>query len=394
FLPAFFGFGPDWPNTAFPAPGPNLPPGSGAPVSQVQPPPPASGQSVVDVLSSDFVNPLVHQAQLVIEREIVPNWSVSASYLMSRANHLTVFTDTNLGAPSGTQTFAIFDTAGNIVQTFSQPLITQRLDPTLGVIQTGQSVINSWYHAFIFQVNKRFSQGFQLNVNYTVSKTTDDGQVSGGGGTFAGTISVPNPGNLRDESALSRLDVRNRLVVSGLWELPWKHSDTMAARVLLDGWGLSTIWRIRDGFPFSANVDDSDNACPLGGLNGGFTCGAISSFGGAADVRLPTIGRNTFTGPGLANVDIRISRTIYIGESTHWQFTYEVFNLFNRVNVNGIETDAFEFIEPGDPFDNLPGTCTFGDGCLEPRLDFQQVRSTSNRINRARDMQFGLKLIF
>ncbi len=403
FLPAFFGFGPDFPNTAFPVPSgsPNLPPGPGGPISQVQPPPPGAGVSIAQALTPDFASPIVHQGEVVIERELFPNWSVSASYLLSRANQLPVFTDINLEEPTSSQTFAIFDSAGNATQVFSQPLITARLAPTAGVLMTGQSVVNSWYHAFVFQLRKRFSQGFQLNVNYTVSKTTDDGHVIGTDGTFAGTIDIPNPFDRKNESALSDLDVRNRLVVSGLWELPWKNSDTTAAKILLDGWGLSTIWRIRDGFPLTPLVNDSDDACPIGGLNGGFTCGAINSFGGATEVRLPTVGRNTFTSPGLATVALRISREIPMGESARWEFTYEVFNLFNRINVSSVENEAFNFIEPGDslPFTGFPdcgdpGFFAGGDGCLVPRDDFLDIRGTSTRINRAREMQFGLKFIF
>ena len=46
-----------------------------------------------------------------------------------------------------------------------------------------------------------------------------------------------------------------------------------------------------------------------------------------------TIGRNTFRGPGFANVDFSVFKNMAIGDRLTIQFRGEFFNLFNRVNL-------------------------------------------------------------
>jgi hypothetical protein len=53
-----------------------------------------------------------------------------------------------------------------------------------------------------------------------------------------------------------------------------------------------------------------------------------------------TLGRNTFTNPGLANVDLALMRIFRIGEDkAQLQIRAEAFNAFNRVNLNGISSN-------------------------------------------------------
>jgi hypothetical protein len=71
-------------------------------------------------------------------------------------------------------------------------------------------------------------------------------------------------------------------------------------------------------------------------LNGIFT---PSSFG------VPTIGtegkekRNMFRGPGYADVDMAFIKNNQLYERLAMQVRVEAFNLFNRVNLNGVNTD-------------------------------------------------------
>src|SRR5205814_10416605 len=46
------------------------------------------------------------------------------------------------------------------------------------------------------------------------------------------------------------------------------------------------------------------------------------------------IGRNAGRTPGFASVDVRISRTIRLGDRMRFEGLVEVFNLFNRVNIS------------------------------------------------------------
>ena len=47
-----------------------------------------------------------------------------------------------------------------------------------------------------------------------------------------------------------------------------------------------------------------------------------------------TLGRNTFEGPGYANVDLGLAKDFRVTERFTATFRFEAFNAFNRVNLN------------------------------------------------------------
>ncbi|MBM3793413.1 MAG: hypothetical protein FJW31_04960 [Acidobacteria bacterium] len=58
-----------------------------------------------------------------------------------------------------------------------------------------------------------------------------------------------------------------------------------------------------------------------------FAPNALGTFG--------NLGRNTFFNPGLANVDLGMVKSFRINERINTMFRFEMFNAFNRVNLNG-----------------------------------------------------------
>ena len=53
------------------------------------------------------------------------------------------------------------------------------------------------------------------------------------------------------------------------------------------------------------------------------------------------LGRNTFRGPGYAQVDLSLlknNKVPWIGEAANLQFCAEFYNFLNRVNFNGFDT--------------------------------------------------------
>ena len=75
-----------------------------------------------------MANPEIHQADLIIERQIARNTVVSASYLMSLGRKLPTFVDVNLPFPTQTRTFTVVggDLDG---QQFTIPRFSGRIDP-------------------------------------------------------------------------------------------------------------------------------------------------------------------------------------------------------------------------------------------------------------------------
>ena len=358
---------------------------------------PGAGASVVvTALDRHFVNPLVHQFDLAYERELPWSMSLTVSYIGSRGEHLPTFLDANLPPPDTTASYQFTDFSGKTTQ-FNLPFFSgavPRPNPNAGVILMGKSVINSWYHALVVQVRRRAAHGLTFDTNFTWAQARDEGQPAGSSGTFAGTDEPVNPFNLKSDYGLSDLDIRRRFIFTMYWEMPfgnWTQNDTLKG--VVEGWNLSSIWRVQDGQPVTAFMDSFPNCA----FDGGLTCGLVSPFGGADTGRVPFIERNSlYTTPYLFTTDLRVGRRFKITERASLEFLWEAYNLFNRTNVFGVDNDAFFLNSPTSATGNCPtpaGATNF-QGCVVPRPAFMSTSATSNDLYGARQMQFGLKVNF
>jgi hypothetical protein len=371
----------------------------------------AASGSVVDALDPNFVNPLVHQFDLALERELPWKLSASISYVGARGLHLPIFIDANLPPPDTTKTYSFVDNAGLPTgETFTVPFFSTgvpRLNPNIGVLLMGKSVVNSWYNGMVISVKRRMARGFSFDANFTWSQARDNGQVAGVNGTFAGTTSALNPYDLKAEYGLSEIDIRRRLIINTYWETPFANwTDNQTLKHIVGGWKFSSVWRIQDGRPIETDLSGRPT-CQAN--HGGLTCGAVNGNGAGVNGRLPSIARNSlFTSPGLFTTDMRIAREFKPTEATRLEFLWEAFNIFNRYNavpssgINAVDNLGFAFFRPGATV--IPGTppvtCTTPsgvtnfNGCLQPRPGFQTVTSTGNTLFTARQMQVGLKFRF
>jgi hypothetical protein len=368
----------------------------------------AAGSSVVDVLDPDFVNPSVHQYDIAYERELPWQMGLTVSYLGARGNRLPVWVDANLPKPDTTKTYVVLN-SGNLPtgQNVTVPFFSgavPRLNPSVGVILMGKSVLNSWYNGLVIRVHRRESRGFSFDANFTYSTARDNGQVAGVNGTFAGTNSPLNPYDLQSEYGASDLDIRKRFIMNVVWALPFANwTDNAGLKMVVGGWKVSGIWRAQDGRHVETDMT-SRPTCANG--NGGLTCGAISGNGAAINGRAPLIERNaTYITPAFIDHDLRISREFSITERARVEFLAEAFNIFNRTNyvassgINAVDTGAFSF-SAGSASPTATCKNSFGtgipdfNGCLVPRTTFLALRSTGNSLYGARQLQFGMKFRF
>jgi len=389
-----------FPNVIFPPPGPPLAaPFPGAATPQVVNTNPPLGAQLTDGLSPKFVNPLVHMAELGVERELPGQFSVSATYLVSRGQRLPVFIDTNLLPATRTQTYDITDASGNTVSTVTVPFYTARANPTTGVILTGFSVLNSWYNALVVTVQKHYGHGLEMLANFTWSKAQDNGQVPGTNGTFTGTDAPLDPANLKQEYANSDLDQRKRFVGSFVYTPPFFHNSSAFVRKAFDGFSFSGVLSLADGHPLtpflSGSITSGIGACTI---DGGVTCGEVSSFGGATGGRVPFLGRNSVTLPGIQTFDMRVARNIALGEQRRLMVAVEAFNLTNTNNIYSESSSAFAMTATSA---NPASLCTTAGGkhtnpCLVPRSDYLNVTATSgfNGNVGARQLQATVRFSF
>lgn len=267
--------------------------------------------------------------------------------------------------------------------------------PTIGQIDmSGYEGIGN-YNSLQVKAQKHFSHGFMMLASYTWSKTLDNT-----GGTFTGEgargFTFEDSNDPKHDYGLAAQDIRHRLVVSYIYDLPFGRgkkflSQSGLANAVVGGWSVNGITALQSGSPVAmaqtcnrANTN-AGTARPDVVGNWQLSTGRSDAqkvaeyFNTAAFVNVcPDLtgpgpfsfshtARDFVIGPGLQDWDLGISRRFRLsGESTWLQFRAEFFNLANHPNLGQPDSTA------GDP--------AFG--------------TISSTASDAREIQFGLKLNF
>ncbi len=285
-----------------------------------------------------------------MQYELFPATAVEVSYMGSWT----------LGADNAT--------VRNVPEPGAGSIQARRAIPQLGPIRSIRFDGKSIYHGVTFKAEQRPRGNFSYNVSYTLSTSKDD--ASSPGPTESETNFPQNVRNIFDETgewAYSSFDHRHLFVASTMYELPL-------------GVRLNAIFSAQSGAPFTVNlgVDQANvGAGPaqrpdqLGDPNlpagertparwfdtSAFVLPAAFTFGDAP--------RNSVIGPGYANLDLAVSKTLRLAGSSSLELRWETFNLLNKAN----------FDVPNRTF----GTPNFG-----------RVFSAKG----PREMQFGARLAF
>jgi outer membrane receptor protein involved in Fe transport len=353
---------------------------TGAPIFPNVVPPPASianptgahipGSSIV-VLEPDLHLPMIFQGDFIIEREIARNTLVSASYITSRGRFLPTFINKNIGQPGGFQTLTV--TSGEFAgQSVTVPVYTSRINSDFFNITEVRGQVESTYHAFVLQANRRFTNGLQFQTSYTRSTARDNGQTSV---TFTSTNTPTDPYNLNLDRGPTSFDIPHRFVASAVWS-PTTDRDG-AARAILNGWTFAPIVTLQSGRPYSPGVSVTNRPL-LNALNSSIT-------GSGGDSYFLPLGRNSFRQPKIFNVDARLSRRFNFNESMNLELLVEAFNLFNRTHITSVNTTAFRLVSAvsGGPGVNLVPDPSFGTDS-----------ATGNSIFRERQVQLAVRFNF
>jgi hypothetical protein len=300
----------------------------------------------------------------------------------------------------------------------------QLVNPNVAGIQSTIWQSKSWYDALQVGLDKRMSHGLQAEVSFTWSKTEDTTSGSFAGDNFAGDLNPTIPWwDLKLIKGLSDFNVSRNLVVNLLWDVPTPASFHGPAAFIAKGWELGGIVTLSDGVPFwpftiagdfsgqlmsePYAIPDRVPGCKLtnpgnpnlytnpacvifavapAGVNPAASCDQsfVTANAGAPGVSANTcinllgnLGRNTYVGPGLFQLDfsaVKNTKIPKISETFTVQFRAEFFNLLNRAN----------FSPPVNNLDVLSGP-TIG------AAPFGQINTTQGP---ERQIQFGLKLIW
>lgn len=259
------------------------------------------------------------------------------------------------------------------------------LNPRLSRVGYYGNVGNANYHAMLATLRHNFAHGYQLEGQYTWSKSMDQGSQPYYQDTYPYAMDL--------SYGQSDYNVGQALRLFGMYQPNFFHKQQ--AHTLLDGWTLSGIFNAHTGFPWTPTVgtnaqqffagsgqttlrpalyygnakhDTSNSAFESGPTsisttatnqdfsNGSLAYFAVPAFSNAgtgytgastsvvAAPQRPGVSRNSFTGPRYSSLDASLTKGFHLpnmpvlGERSILEFRVDAFNLFNQVNLNSLST--------------------------------------------------------
>lgn len=194
--------------------------------------------------------------------------------------------------------------------------------------------LDSNYNALQASLRRRISQGLTIDANYTWSHELDDA-VNILLSSFQNSM---NPGG---DYASGDIDVRHNFTLGLVYDVP---AANFLPKRVGGGWQVSTLFQARGGLPVNIalsspflGLDEVRPNAPAAqvnttanGPNGFFL--PKSQFPTPAAGQYGTLGRNAGRGPGFAQMDMALSKTMQLNERFRMQFRAEMFNLLNHPN--------------------------------------------------------------
>jgi hypothetical protein len=274
----------------------------------------------------NFQNPKVQQGSLGMERGLTNDIAVSVTYQYVKGSDLPRTIDINVSNPVTVSVPVVSAATGASLGNASFTRYTGRPFTNFARILQFQSSANSEYNGITVDVQKRFSNNWQMRLAYTHSKVRDDKPDATA--VVPGTDDAKfaqDPLNLHGDWAPGDNDVPNRVVLSGVWSLD-SYSQHMGgfSRALFGGWTISGIASWQTGQPYSA-IASTD----------------LNNDGNGRNDRAPGFSRNSFRLPSQFSVDPRVTKEIGLFSGARIQLIAEAFNLLNRSNVNGVRNTYY-----------------------------------------------------
>jgi hypothetical protein len=339
--------------------------------------PGASGNNISNLPNTTvaFANATTHntsytqQFLLNIQRQVGKEWTFEAGYQGALSRHLYGFRSANQATPFGLLGSPLGYTvnSANTVVTITSTASREPFQNVVGGFQYVHDEGTGNYNSGTFKVNRRFSSGVSLIASYTYSKSLDD---SSGIRNQGNDLLYPqNSYCIACEYGPSAFDVRNRYVISGLYELPIGSGKMLdiknkALNAVIGGWQVGGTFTHQTGQIASPQYggDNSGLGGPFGnfdrpnltGISPYLACnsktvdlcankaayvqpGVIVNlstgpknigglFGNAA--------RGSFHGPGFTNLDASLHKNFAMpyNEKHQLAIRFEAFNSLNHPN--------------------------------------------------------------
>jgi hypothetical protein len=331
------------------------------------------------MISPDLATPYMQQWSLNTQWEFRPNWLLEIGYVGSKGTKLLQIINQNQpfdidtigflprpGVPGG-------GFPGNYYEIVDDEFVPRRTPPgdcdlfddpgeciipaelrggLLGVDEdeganTVYSNANSSYHSLQASLQKRFSQGFMFNANYTFSRSIDTFSDEG---LYQVEHDQTRPWLNRGLSDFHR---KHRLIMSWTWDLPFKGNR------FAEGWQLSGIGTLQSGRPFTvidedfsaslfASTGPRPNLAPGATHEDQTTEGPVTSRIDAYLNRdafqssgpgFGNLGRNTVIGPSQRRLDVSLSKVTRLRNDTALELRVEGYNVTNTPSFRNPDSD-------------------------------------------------------
>lgn len=313
----------------------------------------------IDTVSPDFKTLYAMHTNFQVEQSLTNDISFTGGFIHSSGRHIPVYRNINR--------IAVLRTLADGRPVFnSAASAATRLDARFNNILVAESVGNSDYNAATFQLNKRFSQGYQFSINYTLSKATDDAPEQNL--VAASSLVQSDPTNRALDRGPSLADQRHTFVMS-LVARPIFTFENKAARAIFNNnqFGIIAI----------ANSGERYNIVSSADLNQDGLTGSDRPVG---------VGRNSGKTPRQFNVDLRYSRFFNFSERFRLEAFAEATNIFNIRSIYQYNSTTLGTAFPTDVNGSLV------NGLPDYRNNFQTLGGATALDSR--NFQLGLKFNF
>ena len=265
--------------------------------------------------------------------------------------------------------------AGDLIQ--NESLVPTRLNSSFGAITYADNNRYSNYQAVVFDVRGRFKHAF-FDASYTHSSSQDDA------GSYP---TAANPGQYYGPSPWN---APNRFSLTFNYSIPGLNGGQGFVGRATGGWGITGTSIYQSGYPFTVvNTNNFNPVCQLGSGTGEPACPSFANpiiglqpnsgdynadgtnydFPNAVNYHQgtsksaflngvfsdplsqftqPTLGTegneksNGFTGPNFAETDAAIYKDTRFKERFNLQVRFEFYNLFNRTNLENMDTNPYD----------------------------------------------------
>ncbi len=348
----------------------------------------------------DIETPSVLAWTFRIEQQIAPSTSLTVGYVGSHGYHQILSEDQNTPpyviCPATACPVSL--PAGSIYYTS-----TRLANPNLANSTSWVSQGISNYNGLEVDMRRQYAHGLQLRGVYTWSKNLDDGSAWNTSVSANTPAYVSFPSNPKVDYGLAATNVAQALSINGTWNLPLGQDHVLFANAsgfaqqIAAGWSLSGIATVQAGFPFSPQL--GYNPAGNGDTRNPVRPQINPDFHGNLYPKTPTkwfapeafiapypgtfgnVGRDSLSGPGLANLDLSLAKSTTLHEHLRAQFRVECFNVANHTNFTTPNAVVFS----NGPTPSKPTTAP----ALSPTAGVMTATATTSR-----QLQFGLKLLF